>query len=171
MERFIKINGWEQSYEISSNGRIKCLNYLHHKDKVYITNGIRCSNGYLKYELKLNGKKKVFLIHRLVALHFILNPEKKPFVNHKNGIKNDNRVENLEWCTSKENNNHAIRSGLINRSFKCFVGINIKNGEKIYFENIQEASEFVKGNRGNIHKCLKKQNNRVIAYGYTWEYI
>ena len=117
MENFIKINGWEQSYEISNYGRIKCLNYLHHKDKVYITNGIKCSNGYFKYELKNNGLKKVFLIHRLVALHFIPNPENKPCVNHINGIKDDNRVENLEWCTFKENNNHAIRRGFNKTTF------------------------------------------------------
>ena len=171
MEKFIKINGWEQSYEISSFGRIKCLNYLHHKDKIYLTTGIKCSNGYLKYELKLNGIKQVFLIHRLVAIAFIPNPENKPCVNHKNGIKDDNRVENLEWSTFKENNNHAVRNGLINRPFKCFVGTSIKNLEKIYFDNIQEAAEFVKGNRANIHKCLNRQNNRVVAYGYTWEYV
>ena len=171
MENFIKINGWEQSYEISNYGRIKCLNYLHHKDKVYITNGIKCSNGYFKYELKNNGLKKVFLIHRLVALHFIPNPENKPCVNHINGIKDDNRVENLEWCTFKENNNHAIRRGLIKRPFKDFVGINIKNGKRLYFDNIQEAAEFVKGNRSNIHKCLNKRYNRVVAYGYTWKYV
>lgn len=171
MEKFIKINEWESSYEISSYGRIKCLNYLHHKDKVYITNGVKCSNGYFKYELKNNGLKKVFLIHRLVALHFIPNIENKPCVNHINGIKTDNRVENLEWCTFKENNNHAIRTGLIKKGFIPFFGINIKNNNRVYFDNIQEAAEFVRGNRSNIHKCLKKQCNRVVAYGYTWEYI
>ena len=112
MENFIKINGWEQSYEISNYGRIKCLNYLHHKDKVYITNGIKCSNGYFKYELKNNGLKKVFLIHRLVALHFIPNPENKPCVNHINGDKTNNMVANLEKTTNSLNNIHAYQTGL-----------------------------------------------------------
>ena len=111
MENFIKINGWEQSYEISNYGRIKCLNYLHHKDKVYITNGIKCSNGYFKYELKNNGLKKVFLIHRLVALHFIPNPENKPCVNHIDSDITNNKVDNLEWVTPKENVHHSYLYG------------------------------------------------------------
>ena len=73
--------------------------------------------------------------------------------------------------SDKENNNHAARSGLTNRPFKDFAGINIKNGKRYYFDNIQEAAEFVKGDRANIHKCLNKRYNRVAAYGYTWEYI
>ena len=69
-------------------------------------------NGYLEIGLKTANKSKWYRVHRLVAQHYIPNPENKPFVNHINGIKTDNRVENLEWVTHTENMKHASETGL-----------------------------------------------------------
>lgn len=81
-------------------------------------------NGYLMHATKIGGRKGKSVcikIHRAVAEAFIPNPDDKPFVNHKNGDKTDNRVDNLEWCTAKENVEHAIQMGLSSPGFTCKV--------------------------------------------------
>lgn len=74
------------------------------------------TGGYLQITLCYKGAAKDFYGHRLVASYFIPNPKNKPCVNHKNGIKTDNRIENLEWCTDSENQKHSYSTGLNNRN-------------------------------------------------------
>lgn len=69
-------------------------------------------DGYYRIQIWENNKCKMIGWHRVIAEAFIPNPDNKPYVNHKNGIKTDNRVENLEWVTQKENVNHAWKTGL-----------------------------------------------------------
>lgn len=70
--------------------------------------------GYERITLSKNGIRKSYYIHRLVAMAYIPNPNNKNFINHKNGVKTDNRVDNLEWCTQKENQQHKWKNGLAN---------------------------------------------------------
>jgi hypothetical protein len=95
------------NYKISNNGEIKSICY--NKEKLLKTQDM---NGYLRVGLSKNGKVNLFLIHRLVAIAFLENTENHNFINHKNGIKSDNKVENLEWCNSSENLNHALTNNL-----------------------------------------------------------
>lgn len=100
---------WKQilnyDYEIYSTGIIRRISTKAVK-KPYIIH-----NGYLAVQLNLSGKRKGFLIHRLLAEYFIPNPENKPYVNHKDSNRLNNSLDNLEWCTHQENVIHSYQEG------------------------------------------------------------
>lgn len=104
------INGFE-NYLVTENGEIYSLPKRTRKCKMKLTQ-TKQSNGYLRVDLCRNGEIKRKLVHRLVAEAYLPNYENKPQVNHINGIKYDNRLENLEWNTASENQLHAVNSGL-----------------------------------------------------------
>lgn len=118
-EDFMPIIGYEDIYEVNRLGQVKSIsrNTIQKNGKNYLIKERIMkpqidSTGYIVFGLRENKTTNKVYLHRIISELFIPNPDKKPCVNHKNGVKHDNRIENLEWCTYKENNNHAFETGL-----------------------------------------------------------
>lgn len=143
IEEFRDIKGYEGIYQVSNLGNVRSLDrYVGHPQKGErgrFCKGITLKllsdkDGYHKVNLKKKQKGNNQIVHRLVANAFIENPQNKPQVNHINGLKNDNRLENLEWVTLSENRQHAYDTGLQN-------GEN-RRGKKSNFNKLTEVEVF-----------------------------
>lgn len=180
MEEFKRIF---ENYEISNLGNVRS----------YLNNGHGCkasphpikshlqTAGYLSASFRLNGKYKQKLIHILVAEQFLPNPEKKPQVNHKDGNKLNNCVNNLQWVTPKENMKHAKENNLmpaihpnLNRK-----GALSKTSKKVYqytkdgelikiWDSTKCINRELKYDASFISKCCK--NKLKEAYGFVWTF-
>ena len=174
-EEWKDIIGYEGFYKISSLGRMKSLERIEKNGsggfrlrREYIVKTSLGKSGYLQVNLSLNGIKKNFLIHRLVLETFCPIDIKKS-VNHKDGNKINNRLNNLEWVTHKENTSHAIDIGLIKSGEKHWRA-------KLTSEQIDLIRELLKTQKSidiarkfNVHKNtihnikFKKSWRRYVA--------
>lgn len=174
------IAGYENLYQVSNLGRVKSLPRIvtytrvsngkkqkivsHHKGRIMALpiNG----EGYIHVPITRGNNMRV---HRLVAEAFIPNPEGKPFINHIDGDKTNNRASNLEWCTNSENQRHAIdvlgrKPGAYqNKAIRC-----VETGE--IFENSQKAANGDRGTANNIRAVANHYKGRSTCMGYHWEF-
>lgn len=158
-EEWRDIEGFEGKYMASNTGKVKSLNY-NKTGKEKILEGVDYGYGYLYVVLYKDGKGKPCRINRLVAMAFIPNPDNLPEVNHKDKIRTNNNVENLEWCTSQYNVEYS--------QAKAVIGINKVSGLIVEFPSAHEASRQTNINRGNISSCLIGKRNS--AGGFYWIY-
>lgn len=154
--------GQETDYSVSTEGEVR-------KDT---TNYILSQSSQQDYKfvgLIINGKQKRMRVHRMVALTFIDNPDNKPYVNHINGNRSDNNVENLEWVTPSENTQHAVRTGLFKNSHaRAVIQYNLNGEQMATFESASEAARQTGGSQSKITMCCRRQ--RESANDYQWRY-
>lgn len=168
---------WKQissnpNYEISNTGKIR-------RKKSIKEHSVTDKKGYLTTDLYSNGVRKSVRVHRVVAEEFIPNPDNKPEVNHKDGNKHNNNVDNLEWVTKKENCEHAWKHGLARSSCSMLGRKNPNAGRKgkpfrivetgEVFETLHECEEKKNCNNRHINDCLK--GRQKTHRGYHFEYI
>lgn len=136
------------------------------------------SAGYVKFAPRFEGVQFQVKVHRLVAMKYLDNPNNLPIVNHKNGIKTDNRVENLEWCDCKHNIRHAHKNKLATNKHlnKRVKQIDVETNKIInVFNSYREASIHTKISEQNISQVCRKYKPknrpfpRQTAGGFKWE--
>lgn len=146
-----------ECYRMSRKSKDKIIDCLPEK-----LNPLNNGSGYLRF----NINKTTVYVHRLVSMAFISNAENKPHVNHKNGIKADNRVENLEWCTSEENNNHARITGLTKQNGEDSV-LSILSNEDVL--NIFKSTDSCR--KLAIKYNTSSTNISCIRVGKSWSHL
>lgn len=164
--------GYEGLYRISNKGTV-CRLYKNGKVNFMTP---RILNGYWRVKLCNGNTQKEYFLHRLIAQAFIPNPDNKPEINHINGIKTDNRIENLEWVTRSENAIHATKTGLLKYSeyrYNRARDINSKpvmcvETRKIYV-SCTEAGKDIKTDAAHIGECIS--GKRSTAGGYHWKLV
>ena len=163
-----KIKGWD--YSVSSNGDVR--NDKTGKVKALVKSG----TGYAQVALYSDEKHRKFLVHRLVATAFVPNPDGKPQVNHINGDKFDNRVENLEWVTASENQHHRYdvlkkakttwnlekANAARRKAVRC-----IETGD--VYNSITDAAIACGKKQSTMSNCLSGKNR--TCGGRRWEYV
>lgn len=161
-----EIEGTNGMYQVSNLGNVK--SFTRFKKGGLLKFGY-FSNGYLFAHITINGKRRSYLVHRLVAEAFIPNPENLSQVNHKDENKTNNAVDNLEWCDCKYNNNYGTHMERIKEKNR------LSHGRPVYcveldrvFHSAMEAARFVGRNGTNISAvCRGKEKTSA---GYHWRY-
>lgn len=165
------IKAYEGLYQVSNLGRVRCLKGKSER----ILKQRKDRNGYIKIHLSKHGKRKYTTLHRLIAQAFIPNPENKPQVNHIDGTKHNNCLDNLEWVTQKENMQHAEINNLIpthGREYSIRV-CDLTTGEELYFINTRSESKYFNKSKtyfSNI-PCFENRTGRHLDCDYIVEKV
>lgn len=160
MERWTDIKGYEGLYLISDLGNVKSLrNNKTRKEKILRL--IRIDSGYLIVCLSKNGERKNHYVHRLVAQAFLPNPKNLPEINHKDENKQNNCVDNLEWCDRQYNIDYSKAKQVGQYDLK---GNLIKT-----WKSAKEIQRRLGFDQSNISKCCRGEYKQ--SHGFFWQYV
>lgn len=176
------IKGYEGLYSVSNMGRVKSLAGKQRGSgkgtPIYQSEDIDVKpcmlrTGYLGFNLCQDGEKKHALLHRIVATAFVPNPDNLPQVNHKDGNKRNNRADNLEWVTAKQNVRHAFDTGIhlptIHKEQCKVLQVTDREGNTQTFPSMAEAARHLGVTRQSITNCIRRGvSNRK---GYKFQLI
>ena len=165
------VKGYEGCYQVSNLGRVKSLNYLQ-KGKEQILRLEKTPKNYFRCAFSKDGKVKRYSVHRLVAQAFIPNPYNLPIINHKDENPSNNRVENLEWCDSKYNNNYGTHIQKIANKVRNHPNMSkkvlcIETG--VIYQSTHQAERELGYSRGFVSHCCRDVNK--TCGGFHWRYI
>ena len=180
LEVWKSICDFEGFYEISNLGNVRSVERLVHKSNgrhaIFKSNPLKptMGAGYFRVVLSMEGFKRTLSIHRLIAIAFIPNPKKLSCINHKNGIKTDNSLGNLEWCSYSENTKHAFKTGLLTSGLKGKTGEShptskLKSKEVVIIKDLINAGQTLI----SIAKRFNISDKAIsdIKIGRTWRSI
>lgn len=165
----------EQWKEILESTNYSISNYGNVKNDITgkILKGRLCKNGYLQVSIKIQNDNKFHnrYIHRLVCQYWVENPENKLEVNHKDGNKQNNNYENLEWVTASENQKHRHSIGITKTSNRKIAKINPKTKEILQIYNSIKEATIAEGIKGENSISAVLAGRNYTLYGYSWIYL
>lgn len=182
-EEWRDIKGYEDLYQVSNLGRVRSLDRYEFFSlgkrfrKGIIIKSSEDKNGYNRVSLTKDGKQKFFFVHRLVAEAFIPNPNNLPFINHKDEVKYNNCVDNLEWCTHEYNMNYGNRLQKCSKSLtnrrdlsKSVLQFTLDGTFVAEYPSTMEAERMLGVNHSSISACCRGKKYLKTVGGYKWRY-
>ena len=172
------IKGFEGFYQVSNLGRVKGLPRKTEDGRLlperYLYGSVY-STGYVVVKLRCNKKPKRYSMHRLVAEHFIPNPESLPIINHKDENKLNNCVDNLEWCTQKYNTNYGCARQRAVKTFRKNYSKEVYqfdfNGNLVgKYDSVTTAAKITHTRHSEVSSCCRMVEHCISANGFMWRY-